>query len=80
MTQTVPGLRRLEPTVLKDKTSTDAAQVPTYASIYVYRQGAVSQTALTLTPNEIALEGIDVTDIGALRKNDVLGIFRSGAW
>jgi len=80
VTQSVPGLRKLEVSILRDKTSADSAQVPATATIQVYRQGAVSKTDETLPPNLTPDDPIVVSDVGAIRKGDTLGIFRNGAW
>lgn len=64
-----PILPRLDLRVLKNKSGSDAAQVPAAATVNVYRQGATVIAGITL-PGYTADQSVDVHDAGRLVTND----------
>lgn len=64
-----PILPRLEVRVLRNKSASDAAQVPAASTINVYRQGATVIDAITL-PAHTADHPVNVHDAGRLVTND----------
>jgi hypothetical protein len=72
VTQTIPRLRRIETSVLKNKSGSDPAQVPATASITVYRQGVVARATISIPPHSAPEEGLPVADVGSVRTGDTL--------
>jgi hypothetical protein len=69
-------LRKLEWTTTKDKTSTDPAQIPTSASVAVYRQGATvaASTNSPISSGETN-QSILVRDVGRISVGDTLKVW-----
>ena len=72
-------LRRFDFVVFKNKSTTDAAQVPTVGTLSFYRQGATVKTLTTLLPTDPPIDrDITVEDIGQIQIGDTISIGFSG--
>lgn len=72
-------LRRFDFVVYKNKSSTDAAQVPAASTLTFYRQGATVKTTTTLLPSDPPSEReLPVFDIGQFQVGDFVTIGFNG--
>ncbi|MEO8501208.1 MAG: hypothetical protein ABI565_09860, partial [Vicinamibacteria bacterium] len=69
-----PLLRRFDIVTFKNKSGSDTAQVPTAATVNIYRQGATYRgSTITISPSDPDPTTIDVDDIGDIVVSDTLG-------
>ena len=78
MTEQLAMLKRFEFTALKDKSGSDKAQVPAYATIAFYRQGATLTQAFSFQNIPDEPQAIHVLHPGAIREEDELATFGPG--
>lgn len=72
-------LRRFDFTVLKNKSASDAAQVPTAATLSFHRQGATVKSTINLLPSDPPVgRDIQVDDAGQIAVGDLVAIGFNG--
>jgi hypothetical protein len=76
-----PALKRFDVTVLKNKSGSDAAQVPALAAIDFYRQGATLASSFSFgtPPDPPETASLTLQDTGRLVPGDQLKVFSGGA-
>jgi hypothetical protein len=71
-------INRFMMSVYKNKSSSDAAQVPTAATIDLYRVGGQLNTSFSLPPNSIS-DPLNIDDPGQIVAGDTLAVLQGGS-